>query len=588
MSAALRFPLAKRLAPLKNRVDIVSPGLCGMFKQFGLLKSDLTICVDDVIQRLAPSLQQYVGGTIVDANPGVGLFSSKLHDFLKPRCHVLLEDKQNRYLKFLQPLLDAPNSRYHLRDWTDQRLFDISLFIKDGLLPDADGYVGPPPTTDQPNNSTLIVVNGVFQQYPKGKMRELNGTYLKANEFATQVRHGIGFPSRGPTRMLMWANQTEKKPLLPRVVDHRTKISTYLEAHCDVEEIVGFEPQPKWSRRETKLDVESNKRTAKRTKENKIFIPWERKRKVQTDDTADLSEVTRHWHQEVRELEEGFASGKYQEYIGRPSKPPVKGKEEKYGFSSRSQPKTKHTDEFKRLNSLQRVLTGQNTDLRLTQKLADKQAEIDQLDLDSYSPDLSKSDRETLLTTIDAKTAALKYEIDTIGSRNKYFRYFLLDDERRAFKMSPPLLQWDRRVAEPLTATTDEYHPATELSLLDFRAKEVNDLPISIHQAMYLELMTSSLCQGRGPTNLQELKTIAPGAYEALVPQVPALRDPRQGGRRDVDSVRNRTLTPKQLVGLAVAWDNWALKPPMEYLLMSGPAEDMQEFGRRRYSGATI
>ena len=65
---------------------------------------------DDIIGYLAPSLEAYKGCTVIDVHPGACLWSSKLHDFLKPKRHVLMEPEMLYYDAFMKPLLDQPGS----------------------------------------------------------------------------------------------------------------------------------------------------------------------------------------------------------------------------------------------------------------------------------------------------------------------------------------------------------------------------------------------------------------------------------------------------------------------------------------------
>src|SRR4051812_35259567 len=78
-----------------------------------MLVTDLYI-LDDALTRLAQSLQNHGHCDIIDVNPGVGLWSTKLHEFIKPRTHVLMEPEWKFYSRWLQPLLDQKDSKYVL------------------------------------------------------------------------------------------------------------------------------------------------------------------------------------------------------------------------------------------------------------------------------------------------------------------------------------------------------------------------------------------------------------------------------------------------------------------------------------------
>src|ERR1700677_3313119 len=61
---------------------------------------------------MKPSLEKHIGCDIIDLNPGPGVWSSALHDFLKPRTHILMEPDHASYKPLLKPLLDAEGSTY--------------------------------------------------------------------------------------------------------------------------------------------------------------------------------------------------------------------------------------------------------------------------------------------------------------------------------------------------------------------------------------------------------------------------------------------------------------------------------------------
>ena len=148
-------------------------------------------------------------------------------------------------------------------------------------------------------------------------------------------------------------------------------------------------------------------------------------------------------------------------------------------------------------------------------------------------------------------------------------KLIFLDDDRRAFAMNPPLLMWDRRKADPLLAREDEFYAPGQVALLDFQSKTTDEFPMTQEQSIYFDMISTSLFAPRGPATPKHLKTMAPGAFEALVPQVPAIRDPRKGGRYDVETVRVRAMTAEMIHGLALAWDNWVFKPSIEDALVT-------------------
>ena len=519
---------------------------------------------DDIIQRLAPSLTQHVGCTIIDINPGIGLWSAKLHDYLKPRNHILIEPKQDVCLPFLQPLLDAPGSRYRLIDWPDKHIWQPDRYVKEGLLHDAEGLGGPPPTTEEPNNSILIIANLVGQQSPimgESKFRTSPSALMKAIDYSRAARHRSGFLKYGPTRMLMWLSDEDKRSLLPRTVGYRGKMAVYMEAHFNLEEIVGFPHAAESSiHREDALDIESSNRVAERMREKDIKIPPHRQVRLE-DRRYDLSQISRHWHKELQELEEDFRAGKFKQNVERPAAMSDDGHIARTNIKKRRGKKPQvYTPEFKRMKVFRNVINGENASIDKVNSVLKSQERIDKMDLDLHREDIKPSEREEMIKALNASIQDYKSELRFL-TKKQLTRLYFLDDDRRAIAMNPPLLMWDRREAEPLLAREDEFHTPAQIALLDFQPKMANEFPMTLQQSIYFDLISTSLLSPAGHAGLERLKTTAPGAFEALVPQVPAFRDPVKGGRYDIDSVRARTMIPEMFHSLALAWDNWAFKP---------------------------
>ena len=472
-----------------------------------------------------------------------------------------MESRQKTYLPFLQPLLEAPGSRYRLKDWPDLDIWYPHRFVEEGLLHDAEGNGGPPPTTEEPNNSILIVANLVGRrQVTRGVVRATSTAHSKAIDFSYNVRTRSGFQTYGPTRMLMWISDEEKRPLLPRTVGYRGKLSVSVEASVDLEEVAGFQPAldaKHLMRREDALDIESSKLVAKRMQENGIKKPLHHQARLEDRRTIYLS---RKWYEDLQKLEQGFERGDFSQHV-RPAVESIDG----------HIPRAVTDPEYKKLVKLRILARSYYKRIDRIQRVLTKQEDIDKMDHDRHRENITAMEQEEIVKKLDSNIQDYKGEIEKLPEKLKRELNYL-DDNRRAFSMDPPLLMWDRRKAEPISAREDDFSPPRQISLVDFQPKIINELPMTTEQSFYFDVISTFLLGSRGAFTLKHLRTIAPGALEALVPQVPAIRDPRRGGRYDIDSVRARTLTPEMIHGLAVAWDNWAFKPPLE--------EMMTQFGK--------
>lgn len=467
-----------------------------------------------------------------------------------------MEPRPDICLPFLQPLLDAPGSRYHLRSWPDELQWQPEKYVAEGLLHDVDGRGGASPTTEVPNNSILLVANVAGQSFLGHSARRGHAAHSKALDFANAAKHNSGFQRHGPTRLLMWMADVDKRSILPRSVGYRGKLAALMEANLDVEEIVETPTSTKGAiRREDALELESNKRVTKRMQEQNIQIPLHRQAKP-PNNMLTLSITSRDWHKELDQLEEAFKTQKLSQFVGMPPSPliPV--------LLGGSRKLAEYTPEYKRMATLRGVLAGQNVAFSKANQYMQRQEEIDELDLKLHRERTSARKQEEELKILDSTIRDYQEQLETLSMKMQH-RVLFLDDDRRAFAMDPPLLTWDRRTAEPLVAEVDEFYVAKELALLDFQPKTTNQFPMTSEQYLYFDVIATSLLGLKGPTTLKILNRMAPGAYEALVPKVPAIRDPTKGGRRDVESVRARVLTPEMLHGLAIAWDNWVFKPPV-------------------------
>ena len=441
-------------------------------------------------------------------------------------------------------------------------------------MPSADGVGGPPPTTDIPNNLALIVGNVVnWTLIVHSRSKNLNYPSLKALDFARRARQSTRSTNAAPPRMLIWTADSDKHPMVPRTVDSRGRTSAILEGYCHVEEIVGSS-KPRKYRREHSLDIKSMQRVAERMQGSGTQNP-QGSQANPCNETPELSSTSREWHQELRELEEGFKAERFSQFVGLPPGPLKR-------TPRRGQVLLERTPEYKRMMTLQNVLKGQNSEIKKVEDLLQSQAEIDRLDLEIViSECIDEDKRKSKYEELDARIFELKKAQEKL-TQKELNRFMFLDDDRRAFKMDPPLLMWDRRTAEPVIAQEEDFYSPKELALLDFQTKLAPNMPpTTANQDVYYDMLASALISHKGPANAKLLDTVGPGAYQALVKHAPSLRNPCKSGRRDIESVRARTMTTEMIRELAVAWDEWPFKPPLlDTLIQSVPMmEDLSRGG---------
>jgi len=491
------------------------------------------------------------------------VFSSKLHDFLKPRSHILVEPIHDFHQPFLQTLVDAPNSRYHLRDWLYRDAVELSTYIKDGLLPEF-GETPDSAQSNAPNHSILLLVN---MARGKASRRENAGklnSHYRILSFMNALRSGAGLHSRGPVRMLLWLDDNEKNALIPQTVTTRKKISLQLETYCHVEEIVGGGSRGK-QRRETALDVQIGIEVAKRMRDRGITIPIHRQDEMQrevaqsmdpTDDHSQVSPILgRDWQKELLKLQRAFDAGEFPQYEEGPPGP-HEVRQHKKGHSL--------TPEFRRYRQLRSNAGLGKRQQTVLDSLLQQEAEIDSIQTEILHKNPNQAEREKKEKEQDRIRDELKTTLDR-KEPSFVAKFAFIGDDRRALALDPPLLMWDRREAEPLLAQEAEFHGPHKLALLDFRPLVPNPWPMTEEQTVLYDYLSTHMFYS-GIQSLKTLGQLAPGAFEALAPKVPELRDPLKGGRYDIEELRARNLSPELLHKLTLAWARWPFRPSLSEL----------------------
>ncbi|RAL60008.1 hypothetical protein DID88_000634 [Monilinia fructigena] len=182
----------------RSRINIVNEALC-----------------DDIIDRLKPSLLKHVGCDIIDINPGIGLWSSKIHDLLKPRTHILMDPDSKKYLPYLQPLLDAENSTYQYIPKAGTVWEHLGQVTTPEFLPHQVKLSGDDPKINEPNDTLLVIAN--LGHFPKKKFRGFDSvSQLVMYQLLAAARSHALFHQYGLIRMLIWIPDEEKTTWLHR------------------------------------------------------------------------------------------------------------------------------------------------------------------------------------------------------------------------------------------------------------------------------------------------------------------------------------------------------------------------------------
>ena len=89
----------------------------------------------------------------------------------------------------------------------------------------------------------------------------------------------------------------------------------------------------------------------------------------------------------------------------------------------------------------------------------------------------------------------------------------------------------------------------------------VPDLATATQSIKTAQMLLRILFESRAQTLPHGLERVAPNAGKDLIPQVPAITDPRRGGRLNAERVRVKMLSDEMVEGLVKAWTEWPFKP---------------------------
>ncbi|KXT16033.1 hypothetical protein AC579_7137 [Pseudocercospora musae] len=565
---------------------------------------------NDVIKYIAPTLEPYKGCTVVDINPGSCLWSDKLHRFLNPKCHLLMEPDEEYVEPFIKPLLQKPgstyvhtslsgiNSRDYIQNWNE--LFaDGSLIGRNRLHQDD-------PNLRRVDTSLLITgslvrrndLTFVQKKYINPQLSLLNAAW-------SSLQNGV-FHQAGLVRMLWWLAEPDKIALLPHVSNYKLFASAALGLSCNTNEVVAMKSSREYKDESEKVDIrsrysgisaESSARVQERMADRGIIVPEGRevhqrepvKEDTQTQWNSPLA-VKYHtlpeFEAEFEELSERvnkhieIKTGKKISPSHRPALqrlvdsmryPQVHGAisehrsrvsmyAKKYrvarskttGVASRFGPKT---EERVGPAELSMALCADSFLHMINLEVHYKFLEENGVDVSAFKPKLA-----SLLQQID--------EWSRCGSgATQLADTCRLWEDVIDFEAPTPILITDRRQYEALRAKPEDFYPAANVCMLDITPNEL-DMAVSgvadrnevANLCRYLLKIMFSL-KSRSVTSA--LDRIAPSAAKDLIPMVPAITDPRRGGRLDPANLKVRQLTDEMLEGLAKAWVEWPFKPEM-------------------------
>jgi mitochondrial transcription factor 1 len=529
------------------------------------------ILCQEVLDRLAPSLEHHKGCVLIDINPGLGLWSRYLHDFLKPRLHLLVEPQRDRFAPHLDPLLNAPDSRYKWTNLALWKIFADNVGDFGSPLPESERHV-----TENPR----ILLNASFSKkniYLKGRL-----TAAAPSDFFNDVYASLyGLRSDmfrfGLFRSLIWMPDEHKHFVLPRTVDRQSKQSIQFSVSSSLTEVAGSPLATELGLQHTRnypLLVEDFRAMCEKESGSGIVVPKQRQHAVPARPWEYLHPSVKTWQREdfidppvflpdlldmdnlikqTRPKTYKLFSRHWEDLSGK--RTPRYRKHSENGLTAEQDPDVKS---WLRLYATAR---RRHAVLRSKQHAVEEQRSLDQ----AWRAAQTGNDTD-LLQDLAIRGLESRKRIDALPTYTKSWIRKAVDDYR-AYDTSA--LNWYRRPYNPLAvgeldfASGWEQDSSSRLALLDlhispaFRATFATHVSTRAFELLLTRMMTASSASVR-----TALSQIVPGAVDEFVETVPSLLEAtRSGGWNDLDEMRVRALSPELWREIAVAYNDWPFRP---------------------------
>ncbi|KAH0276490.1 S-adenosyl-L-methionine-dependent methyltransferase, partial [Aureobasidium melanogenum] len=537
-----------------DNVDVVSESLC-----------------DQIIDYIGPDLDKHKGCDIIDLHPGACLWSQKIHEHLKPRRHLLLEPDERYLDPFIKPLLNQKDSAYRhttLSGAAPKGYFDTyDKIFDDHLLPARDALPEQDPRLREPNHS-LLVIGSLVRRYPDIRTGSNAVAFpnLILHHLAEAAQTNIMFQRYGLVRVLLWVPDETKSSILPDSVLHRTGYSINLESAFNIAEVVGSD-RSQLSRtdinkktihrqRQDQLDVWSARRVLKRMQSKGMAIPEHRRPEVHqkaldTDDESlsdydpirlpkdkSLQAAVDHHEKKLNELAELAA-------IPRVKRKHLTPPDARFKLTSASQEYIKIFDQ----PSCRLWFDSWGLQIALEHEYS---ATKDKL------PEEVRAKLQTRILATDKKLSSIQ---EKMFSKDVGKQMGVLIDELFALCRPKPLMEWDRRPFEPMTAADEEFWPRFPMRLVDLkpRTEALGDDLMNSTEANHVRrgLLKAMFTHPSAPL-LESIDRLGPGARDILGPE---FSDVTQGGRMDPKHMLTKDITREQLVALTKAYIEWPFRP---------------------------
>lgn len=552
----------------------------------------ILIDADDVVKYLAPTLEQHRGCTLIDLFPGSAIFSSRLHDLLKPKSHILVEPDEFYFESFLKPLLDRPGSTYrHIApqgngakaQWYGfRKAFDKFMSELETPPPKPDR-----PVSSKPNKNVLILGNvsrmckfgggkGSKNPFGLGLLRELSDDSLA---------HSL-FNQHGPVRMLFWIPERYKYLIIPpSFVYGRTNLNSRIEVAYDVSEVAGVQTstelkharRPDYTERERNAHLKELNRhaVADGMQKSGLVLPEGRgfldvyrsqsktkeapKYRSPLSNTAKTVDALRDQIQQTQERLDELAPWIPNRRLR--MKSPAIRKACKAALASMTYPQCVGLKEY---YQNYRALFVNNERSSILGDMALTLANIEAGYMDVKDQNMTHTEIDELRNLITSLNRTFREMIEGDKTMPSLMDDFVEDQLTFFSSTSPSLLE--RRAYEPLQAQTSDFYPEADMTLMDFTPRGADLSVPGLADRQECTVLLRTLLRNMFAVKNQSVpdaldKSIGINAGRDLVRMVPEITDIRKGGRLDPKYLRVRALTPVMIEGLVKAFFEWPFKP---------------------------
>jgi transcription factor 1 len=524
------------------------------------------------------------------------LWSSKLHDFLKPKRHILMEPEMRYYDRFIHPLVDKPGSTYrhstlcgaHARSYWDnyKELLDDKTMISDR----------PKLATDDPKlrelDTSILFTGNLWRKYPINHVaRYVDHSSLILQHMTYAALTNEIFQRSGLVRMLWWAPDASKTVFLPTNIRGKRAFDMNLQIGAYITEVAGvshLESSLRKSRmdspRAPEMDASVAGRVERDMAERGQVMPKGREQpmalkvppleddphahdsflKTTCSTTDDLVLAVGEFREHLKTTHRVLDAWKSRAGSNKMANLSHKGVQKLYERHVRYQQscdairsRPKDVGFFSSKAAEFRSIVGMDTILRLINLEANYAAVSDT----NPDPKTLSALREKILSlnkTCDAW-------IEEFVSFAVMKKITLLLDDLISLEARPSTLSRDRRPYEPLQAFSHEFWPNYDLTLLDLtpRLTDISSPGIvdRVEGAKACQAVIKIIYSSPAIPLTTALDRVAPNAAQDLLPQVPEILDARKGGRMDPSRMSVRMLSQEMMVGLMRAFLEWPFRP---------------------------